>query len=179
MGNSLQEQLIKAGLADEKQARKARAPKQHQKKKKGQRAPQSSESARAAQKAQAEKAARDRELNEKRQAKAQRKALVAQIRQLIEENRLERGEDAEIGYYFQDGDKVRKIYVTEAMRQQIGDGQLEIVRLGGRYDLVPPAVADKIRQRDPIFVVARQVSEQEPDEDDPYKDYKVPDDLMW
>jgi uncharacterized protein YaiL (DUF2058 family) len=179
MGNSLQEQLIKAGLADEKQARKARAPKQHQKKKKGQRNPQPGESARAARQVRAEKAARDRALNEKRQAKAERKALVAQIRQLIDENRLERGEDAEIGYYFQDGDKIRKIFVTESMQRQLGDGQLEIVRLGGRYDLVPPAVADKIRQRDPVFVVERRVSEQEPAEDDPYKDYKVPDDLMW
>lgn len=179
MGNSLQDQLIRAGLADERQARKAKSTKPHQKKKKGQRNAQPSESARAAQKAQAEKAARDRELNEKRRANAERKALVAQIRQIIDENRLERGEDAQIGYYFQDRDKVRKIFVTEAMQGQLSDGRLEIVKLGGRYDLVPPAVADKIRERDPAFVVQRQVSEQESADDDPYKDYKVPDDLMW
>ena len=179
MGDSLQEQLIRAGLAKESQARKARPTRQHQKKKKGQRNAQPSESARAAQKAQAEKAARDRELNEKRKARAERKALVAQVRQLIEENRLERGEEAEIGYYFQDGDKVRKLFVTEAMQRQLGKGQLAIVKLGGRYDLVPPAVADKIRKRDSAFVVERRVSEQESTDDDPYKDYKVPDDLMW
>ena len=179
MGSSLQEQLIQAGLADEKQARKAKATKQHQKRKKGHADAQPSEGARAAQQAQAEKVARDRELNEKRKAKAERKALVAQIRQLIDENRLKRGEEAEIGYHFQHGDKVCKIYVTEAMQQQLGNGHLEIVKLGGRYDVVPRAVADKIRKRDAVFVVERQGSERGSTEDDAYKDYKVPDDLMW
>ena len=179
MGNSLQDQLIQAGLATEKQFRKANATKQHQKKKKGQRDPQPSESARAAQKARAEKADRDRKLDEVRKAKAERKALVAQIRQLIDENRLERGEEAEVGYHFQDGGKIRKIFVTEAMQRQLGNGQLAIVKLGGRYDLVPPVVAGKIRERDPAFVVERQVSEPESTEDDPYHDYKVPDNLMW
>jgi uncharacterized protein YaiL (DUF2058 family) len=118
-------------------------------------------------------------LNEKRQAKAERKALVAQIRQLIDENRLARGEEAEIGYHFQHGDKVCKIFVTGPMQQQLGNGQLEIVKLGGRYDVVPRAVADKIRKRDAAFVVEHHESVRESTEDDAYKDYKVPDDLMW
>ena len=179
MGNSLQEQLLKVGLVDEKQLKKAQASKRHQKKKKGERGKTPSAIAQAAQKAQAEKSTRDRALNDQRKTKAERKAMLAQIRQLIDENRLERGEEAEIGYYFQDGDAVRKIYVTAAMQRQLSKRHLEIVRLGGRYDLVPSAVADKIRARDPAFVVERRVAEPKPAEDAFYKDYPVPDDLMW
>ncbi len=36
----------------------------------------------------------------------------------------------------------------------------------------------KIQERDPRRVVLLNVQSQEPDEDDPYKDYVVPDDLM-
>ncbi|KAB0749947.1 DUF2058 family protein, partial [Pseudomonas aeruginosa] len=40
-------------------------------------------------------------------------------------------------------------------------------------------VADQVVDRDPRRVVLLNVQSQEPDEDDPYKDYVVPDDLMW
>ena len=106
MGNSLQDQLLKAGLADEKQAKKARAAKVPKKRgKKSERAPALSESARSARQSMAEKAEKDRALNEQRKAEAERKAKLAQVRQLVERNRLTRDE-AGIAYNFIDGDKV-------------------------------------------------------------------------
>lgn len=185
MGNTLQDQLVKVGLVNEKQLEKANTSKQREKKKRGERDKASSPSTQAAaRKTRAEKAAHDRALNDQRKTKAERKAMIAQIRQLIDENRLERGDEAEIGYYFQDGERVCKVYVTSAMQRQLGEGSLEIVRLDGRFDLVPSAVAHKIRARNPAFVVARRVANPEPAEGDPYegdpyKDYPIPDDLMW
>jgi uncharacterized protein YaiL (DUF2058 family) len=46
--------------------------------------------------------------------------------------------------------------------------------------VVPKAVADKIHQRDARYViVSNTVSAETAAEDDPYADYKIPDDLMW
>ena len=154
MGNSLQDQLLKAGLANEKQAKKAKAGQVPKKRGKKGQAPVLSESTRAAQQAMAEKAERDRALNERRKAEAERKARMAQIRQLIEQNRLPR-EEGEIGYNFVDGGKVRKLFVTPEIQTKLGKGHLEIVRLDGRYEVVPADVAEKIRARDAACVVAR------------------------
>jgi uncharacterized protein len=57
---------------------------------------------------------------------------------------------------------------------------LAVVKLGEGYELVPRIVADKIAQRDEgAVVVANIKSAQQVEEDDPYKDYVIPDDLMW
>jgi uncharacterized protein YaiL (DUF2058 family) len=179
MGNSLQDQLLKAGLADAKQAKKAKAGKPPKKKKKRGGGPELSESARAARQAMADKAARDRALNQQRKAEAEQHALRAQVRQLVEQNRLNR-EDGELGYHFQDGSKLRKLYVTPAILDQLARGRADVVCLDdGQYEVVPAAVADKIRARDPDCVMPRNTASSEPAEDDPYKDFQVPDDLMW
>ena len=133
-----------------------------------------------AQNEEAKKADRDRELNRLREEKAQRKSIVAQIKQLIESNRQPKGDD-DIPYSFLDRKKIRKIYVSKEVQQQLGDGKLAIVRLDGRYELVTTDVAEKISQRDQkrvIFCNKLQPGERA-EKDDPYADYKVPDDLIW
>lgn len=184
MANSLQDQLLKAGLADAKQAKKARAGKRpskgQPKGKKGQR-DTLSESAQASRQALAEKAERDRQLNQARKAAAERKALAAQVRQIIEQHRLSRegGEDA---YHFTDGKLLRTVYVTPVQREQLARGSVVIVRDGARYELVMAEAAEKVRARDPACVMVRsadEAAEESPAQDDPYAQYKVPDDLMW
>jgi uncharacterized protein YaiL (DUF2058 family) len=44
---------------------------------------------------------------------------------------------------------------------------------------VPAVVADKIKQRDESVVLSQQAVNTDIDEDDPYADYQIPDDLMW
>lgn len=180
MGNSLQDQLLKSGLIDAKQAKKAKAGKAPPKrgKKKGKAAPPLSESAQAAKQALAEKAARDRELEAQRKADADRKALAAQVKQIVKQHRVDR-DGADIDYHFTDDNKVRKLAVTAAVQAAIIKGRLDIVRVGDRYDVVPADIADKIRQRDASAVMARNAAEKAADPDDPYADYQVPDDLMW
>ncbi len=178
MSNSLQSQLLKMGLVDEKRVKQVKKEKHKQAKQRGKKALTTDEAGRLAQQAAAEKAERDRELNRQRKEEAERRALAAQVRQLIEVNRLPRDE-GEIAYHFSDDGKVRSLYVTEQVQLQLGLGRLAIVRLDEQYELVPSAVAEKIGQRDGACVILCNEQDQDCDEDDPYSEYRIPDDLMW
>ncbi len=181
MGNSLFEQLKKSGLVDEKKAKKAKHSQYKNKKQKGKKGatPQVDESTLLAQKAHAEKVERDRQLNQRKKEQAEHKAISAQIRQLIETNRVEKGE-GDVAYNFTDANVVKHVYVSEPVRAHLAAGRLAIVKLGEAYELVPAPVAEKIRQRDEHCVILCETStEPEVAEDDPYADYKIPDDLMW
>lgn len=176
--SSLQEQLLKAGMVDEKKAKQLNKEKRKAAKQpKGQ--VRVDESREAAARALQEKAERDRELNRQRQAEAEKKAIRAQIVQLITLNRIDR-KRGELSYQFTDGKKIKKILVTEELQAQLSRGQVAIAKLGEGYELVPAIVADKIKQRDAGFVVLHhQKADEAVAEDDPYADYKIPDDLMW
>ena len=65
------------------------------------------------------------------------------------------------------------------MKQQIIEGKLGIARIEGRYELVPKTIAEKIQQRNDKRVILFENTEQEIDENDPYAEFQVPDDLMW
>jgi uncharacterized protein len=58
---------------------------------------------------------------------------------------------------------------------------LAICADGEAYVLVPRVVAEKVAQRMPEAVVflADQNKAQQLTDDDPYKDFPIPDDLMW
>lgn len=176
---SLQEQLLKAGVVDKKKAKSIAQEKRKQKKKmpKGQATVNEAiEEVNANREA---KVARDRELSRQLNEKAERKALAAQIKQLIEANRLDRNE-GEIPYQFTDGKKISRVYVTPLLRTQLSNGLIAIVKLGDQYELVPSPVAEKIAQRDEgRIVLQNQVSKDAGDEGDPYADYQIPDDLTW
>jgi uncharacterized protein len=133
-----------------------------------------------AQQAQAAKIARDQELNRRREEKAQRKARLAQIEQIVEQNRLPRLE-TEDHYSFIDGKKIRRMSVDPQRREQLTRGELAIVRYRGHYAVVPTPIAERIRERDPNMVVpiVQPKANAEPDDADAYKDFVVPDDLMW
>ncbi|MBB6091374.1 hypothetical protein HNQ60_000220 [Povalibacter uvarum] len=182
MSMSLREQLLAAGLVSKKQAEqveKQQKQKHHHHAKSGKPA-QDEAAKRAAQQAQAAKAARDQELNRQRQEQAEQKARAAQVKQLIEENRLPKLETDDYFNYVDRG-KVRRMSVDAQRREQIMAGTLMIVRLEGRYEVVPKDIAEKVRERSARAVVTLNQSESEakPAEDDPYKDFVVPDDLRW
>ncbi len=181
MSMSLREQLLKAGLVTEKQARQAerqQKQQQWQQPKPAKGAPQPRATA-PSQQAAAAKAARDQELNRKQQEKAAARARVAQVRQLVEQYRVPRIEGDDY-YNFVDGGKVRRIPVDASLRRRILQGELLIARCEGRYDLVPADAAARIRERDASAVLPPPPSEGgEPAPDDPYKDFVVPDDLTW
>ncbi len=177
MANSLGDQLLKVGLVNKDQLNKSKKSK-HKQQKKQQKGAVVNEATESARRAAAEKVARDRELNRQRQEALERKAVQAQIRQLVEMNRLPQ-DDGETGYNFQDGTKIKTIFVSEEIRDKLGRGLLAIVRLDTGYEVIPSIVADKIKLRDESWVVSNSATQLENGDDDPYADYKVPDDLMW
>ena len=108
-----------------------------------------------------------------------KKAIRAQIVQLITMNRIHR-EGGDVAYQFKDGTRIKKLYVTPKIHGELVNGRLAIAKLADGYELLPAAAAQKIAQRDPQVVVVLNQYEPTPvDEDDPYADYQIPDDLMW
>ncbi|HYE38094.1 DUF2058 domain-containing protein [Methylocaldum sp.] len=179
MSNSLRDQLLKTGLVNDKQVKQAsKESRKQEKQNRHGKAAAKDETNRAAQEAKAAKVERDRQLNLEKAKEAERKALAAQIKQLIEMNRVAPGDD-EIAYRFAHDNKVKTIHVSKAIHQSLAAGRLAIVSLESRYEIVPPAVAEKIKQRDESRIVLLNEPDQSRDADDEYAEYKVPDDLMW
>lgn len=176
MSMSLREQLLAAGLGTKKQAKEADRQQHRDRKSK---AARKAEHERRVAEARAAKAARDQELNRKRQENLERKERWAQIKQLIEQHRIPKPESDEY-FNFIDRGKVRRMPVDGPLRERIIRGEVMIVRCEGRYDLVLPEIAERIREREPRAVVSLHSTEDtKPDENDPYKDYVIPDDLIW
>lgn len=176
---SLQDQLLKAGLADEKKAKTIRSEKRKQRKQQPKGAVQVNEAEVRARQAREEKAERDRQLNLERQKAAEKKAIQAQIRQLVETNRLDRSR-GETSYQFVHDKKIKKIFVDDTMVDQLSRGRLAIVHVNDQYEIVAEGVARKIMERDEnAVVVLHDRNKDDVGEDDPYAGYEIPDDLMW
>ena len=115
---------------------------------------------------------------QRQNAEAERKAVRAQIIQLIKLNRVDRNR-GEVAYQFSDGKKIKKIYVTAALQDQLIKGQLAVAKLGESYELVPTAVAEKLQQRDEtVIVLLNTRAATAIDDDDPCSDFQIPDDVL-
>ena len=177
MSNSLKDQLLKAGLVKKKDVKNQPKKKAPQVAKKNRKKP--SENTLRTQRQMLDKAKKDKKLNEQKRIEAQKKALFAQIKQLVNGSKVDRKE-GEKTYNFTFGKKVKTIYVTDEQHTQLSRDQLVIIHLDNDvFELVPKIVATKISERDAARVVFNKQSDSAPKEDDPYADYEIPDDLMW
>lgn len=185
MSDALREQLLRAGLADEKKLKqtKKELQQQRQKQRKGGKkakvaatpAPEKQQLAEERRR----KAERDRELNQQKEAQKKQKSVKAQIEDLLKRH-AQSTRDGEIPFHFTQDNKVRKLEVTAKQQQGLSQGRLAIVRHDSRYHLVPADVIGKLLERDPsLFVYRVEVSGDGTDDDDPYKDFPIPDDLQW
>lgn len=181
MGKSFQEQLLKLGLVEKKQVKEVRKE-QHQKKKQqvGKKAAPVDENILLAQQAEEKKRARARELNLEREAKLRKRAESARIRQLVEEHKLAKS-DGGVPYRFNYQGTIQRIFVTTEMADKLSDGRLGIIALAEIFEVIPRAVAEKIRSIDDSLFISLNIStaNETVDPDDPYAEYKIPDDLMW
>ncbi|MCI1031906.1 DUF2058 domain-containing protein [Raoultella terrigena] len=175
---TLQEQMLKAGLVTSKKIAKV----QRTAKKSRVQAREAREAVEENKKTQLE---RDKQLSEQQKQATLSKEYKAQVKQLIEMNRISvvRGN---IDFNFTDSNLIKKIVVDKPTHAQLISGRLAIARLvaegsgENEYAIIPAVVADKIAQRDASYIVLNSaLSQEEQDEDDPYADFKVPDDLMW
>ncbi|AGR61386.1 MAG TPA: DUF2058 domain-containing protein [Salmonella bongori] len=175
---TLQEQLLKAGLVNSKKMAKV----QRTAKKSRVQAREARAAVEENKKAQLE---RDKQLSEQQKQAALSKEYKAQVKQLIEMNRIVVAK-GDIGFNFTDNNLIKRIDVDKLTQTQLINGRLAIARLANEktgeheYAIIPASVADKIAQRDADSIVLNSaLSQEEQDEDDPYADFKVPDDLMW
>lgn len=180
MAKSLADQLLNAGLVDKQKAKQAEQQKRKQSRQqnKGQAEPDETQQRLARERT--EKAERDRELNRQRQQAEQAKAVRAQVRQMLEQSAVKAA--GEVRFSFTDPriNKIKQLYVDDSAQTQLAKGRLAICVDDERYYLVPRNVADKVAERFAdavIFIADNKASE--PDDDDPYKDFPIPDDLMW
>jgi uncharacterized protein YaiL (DUF2058 family) len=184
MALSLQEQLLKAGLADKKKAKKIKQEK-HQQIKAKQRNNQEieNEAKKAAAAALAAKQQKDRLLSDKQRDERLRKEIIAQVVNLIKVNAQPRRK-GDLVLNFTDNNLVKRMYVDKTMHKLVTQGRLSVVScLPDVYELVPTPVADKIKERVPESVIY-QATELEEDkvsseDNDWYADYDIPDDLVW
>lgn len=176
---SLQDQFLKAGLIDKKKVNKANQDKSIKKKIERSTGTQSVDEVRlAALETQRKNAERARELNAQRDAAAKEKAILAQIAQMVQQNRQSKG-NGDIAYNYTRDNKIERLYVSAKVQADLIAGRLVIVCLNGSTELIPRVIADKIAERDASLVVQVNKSSTEIDADDPYADFKIPDDLMW
>jgi len=181
MGNPFQDQLLKAGVVTKKQVQKAKQDKNRKNKqqKHSKKEVVVDEVKLKAQQAAAEKTQRDRDLNKQKQDQARQKAVSVEINQLIEANCIKRDQSHEIVYNFEHNKKIKRIYVNEEIRLKLIKGTLGIARIDGRYEVIPQAIVEKIKQRNEKRLVIYKAEETKTEENDPYADYEIPDDLTW
>ena len=176
---SLQDQFLKAGLVSQKKLKQANQEKGKQKKEERRTGVQAVDEARlAAQETQRKNAERARELNAQRDALAKQNAMAAQITQMVQQSSQSKG-GGDIAYNFTYENKIKRIFVSAAVQAHLIAGRLVIVCQGESFQLVPKIVADKIAERNPDIVVRVNKTCTEVDADDPYADYKIPDDFTW
>jgi uncharacterized protein YaiL (DUF2058 family) len=178
MRNPLQDQLLKAGLV--KKGKVDQVAREQSKQRQGKAPAGPSREQVEAQRLQAERAERDRTLAAERNAQARASELRAQARQIIEAHKVERSGD--ISYRFADDGRIASVLVDARLRSQLASGALVIVRHGEGYELVPRAAAERIGERDPALIVldhGRTDAAATDDEDDYYRQFPVPDDLIW
>jgi len=178
MALSLQEQLLKAGLADKKKAKKIKQEKHKQVKQK-QRNNQEieSDSKKAAAATLSAKQEKDRLLSQEQRNERLRKEIIAQVVNLIKVNAQPRRK-GDLVLNFTDNNIVKR------MHKLVTQGRLSVVSCESDvYELVPTPVANKIKERaseSVIYQATELPEDKETTEDnDWYADYDIPDDLTW
>jgi uncharacterized protein YaiL (DUF2058 family) len=177
---TLQEQLLKAGLVSDAKAKTVKTEKRKQEKQQRKNNAEVVDEAKVlAEHAKLEQIEKDRLLNLQKAQEAEKKAIVSQIKQLIDEHKQAQDPDG-LAYNFTDGSIVKKLYVNETMRDSLIRGRSAIVKFEKSYEVVNAEAAEKIRLRDSAYILVwNKAVLNEVVADDPYAAYQIPDDLMW
>ncbi len=181
MGNSLQEQLLKAGLVDQerlREAEEARKPKP---------APRQAEKAKGSRKGKGKSARRSPRPEPAKAAQAtttappkpddkrRRRALLERVRALLKADGQSVGGGEVLFNYVRSG-KVKRLYVSEEQRRGLADGSLAVAEVDGRHSVIPAATAEELKRFAPAHLVYHGNGEAE---DPAEAEHPVPDDLIW
>ncbi|MCG6201327.1 DUF2058 domain-containing protein [Psychromonas antarctica] len=178
---SLQEQLMKSGLINKQKAQQAQTEKRRnakQKKKKGTVEVSDVQviinSQKEIQKQQ------DLEKNRQTQAELDARAAHAKLIQMIAQH-CEKNYQGEIDYHFTYANKVKRIAINAKTQYSLINGMLAICVLNDAFYLINKEAVAKLTEIDPSVLVAlhEKVELSDIEEDDPYAEFAIPDDLIW
>ena len=181
---SLQDQLLKAGLTTKQKTRQANADKR--KKNKQKRSGVQHDATLQEQvkqdlvKAKLEKQEKDNALNEQKKRELAEKEQQLRIEQILTHHQIKnvQGEN-EYNYTF--GSKIKKLSLDDVTHRALVNGRLSLCGLNDTTYIVTSETSEKIAELDADVVLVQndKVIDEQVDEDDPYADYQIPDDLMW
>jgi uncharacterized protein YaiL (DUF2058 family) len=185
---SLQDQLLKAGLTTKQKARQANSDQRKTNKQKRSGVAHGASLQEQVQqdlaKAKAEKQAKDNALNESKQQQRAEKEQALRIKQILSHHQINNvfGE-SEYNYTF--GNKIKKLSVNAVTHKALVNGRLALC---GQYEgddeityIVTSETAEKVATLDASLILVQNDKAENDvvDEDDPYADYQIPDDMMW
>lgn len=175
--NALQAQLLKAGLVDNKKAKKLSKQAVHE-----QRTGQSDDAALKAkiEKDQQEKLAKDQALSLEKKRALDEKTLGAAVIQMISHHKI-KDTDGDVIYQFIDHSKIKKVYINQQIYNALVSGSLVVAKDHDRYAFLPKALAERINEKMQGYILVNnsENNTEVTDEEDPYAAYVIPDDLMW
>ena len=177
---SLQEQLLKAGLANEKNAKKIRKEKKKANKavRKGQLdADTGLQDDIKAKKAQQAKL--DSEKNKAIQEQIELKSEHGKVKQMIQQLHIT-DFAGELTFNYVLDKKIKTLSVDQMSYNALTKGQIGLCVLEGKSYVMPGIAIEKIRAVDEAYIlVMNENTTTETENDDPYADFQIPDDLMW
>ena len=147
--NALQAQLLKAGLVDNKKAKKLSKQAVHEKR--------TGDGTEAEIKAKIEqdkqqKMAKDQAIEQEKKAALQEKELKAAIMQMINQHKI-RDTDGDAVYQFIDDSKIKKVYLNQQIYNALVAGSLVIARENDSYAFLPKALAERINAKMQGFII--------------------------
>ncbi len=181
---SLQDQLLKAGLTTKQKARQANSD-QRKKNKQKRSGVQHDLSLQEKVKqdlaaSKAEKAKKDSELNAQKQKQLAEKETHLRILQILQHHQLT-NINGETEYNYTFNNKVKKLLVDAVTHKALVNGRLAVCGLDDKTYVVTFETAEKIATLNSSVILVQndKVESDNVDEDDPYAEFQIPDDLMW
>ncbi|NRA85128.1 MAG: DUF2058 domain-containing protein [Gammaproteobacteria bacterium] len=177
---SLQEQLLKAGLANKQNAKQIRSEKRKKNKavRKGQASAETGlqEQLKAQKSEQADK---DLALNKDIKASLDHKAELAKVKQMLTQLQI-KDFAGELAFNYVQQSKVKTLYVNDVNQNALIKGRIGICVFEQTIYLIAAKAIEIIKSVDQKYVLLLNDNQPvEVDEEDPYADFEIPDDLMW
>lgn len=177
---SLQEQLLKAGLANKQSAKQIRSEKRKKNKavRKNQAQADTSLQQELADK-KTQQAKLDAHKNAEIKQALDKKSELGKVKQMINQLQITNYE-GELEYNYVLNGKVKRLLLNDVNHNALVKGRLSICQFEENTYLLPSLAAEKIAAVDEKYLVLQNDNTPaEIDEDDPYADFQIPDDLMW
>ena len=106
--------------------------------------------------------------------------LNLEIRRILDAEAEKAEPEGDAPFHFARGERLKRLYVSEAQRRRLSAGELAIVGFRGRHHLVPRPAGERVRELRPeVFVFIAAGGAEADAEVEGYEAYKVPDELVW